>query len=174
MQNNANFNFSTVKVCFQKTCTQHMYLQSLRTITTKLTIYYDGNCPLCLAEIVFLKRYNHKGLLEFVSLQSLDASCNDIHCELAMKTIHGRLGENEIIVGPEVFYQAYQRTDLRLINDLFSLRVVRFFYAKFYALFAKYRHQISRLIGPLISRIVRRKYLSSEHGSFSRSINSSG
>lgn len=135
-----------------------MYLQALKTITTKLTIYYDGDCPLCLAEILFLKQHNQKGLLDFVSLQDLDASCHEINCELALKTIHARLGEQTIIVGPEVFYQAYQRTDLRLINYLLSFRVIRFFYAKFYGLFAKYRHQIASVIGPFLLSLVRRKY----------------
>lgn len=135
-----------------------MYLKSLRTITTKLTIYYDGGCPLCLAEIHFLKHHNRAGLLAFVSLQEIDTTCDDINCELAYKTIHARLGDNEIIVGPEVFYEAYKRTDLRLLNYLFSLKIVRFIYAKFYVLFAKYRHQISRLIGPSLLGLVQRKY----------------
>lgn len=140
-----------------------MYLKSLKTITTKLTIYYDGDCPLCLAEILFLKQHNQRGLLEFVSLQNLDASCHDINCELALKTIHGRLGDNEVIIGPEVFYQAYRRTDLRLINYLFSFRIIRFLYAKFYVLFAKYRHQIASVIGPLVLSLIRRKYPASQH-----------
>jgi predicted DCC family thiol-disulfide oxidoreductase YuxK len=135
-----------------------MYLKSLRTITTKLTIYYDGECPLCLAEILFLKQHNQRGLLEFVSLQNLDANCHDINCELAFKTIHARLGDSEIIVGPEVFYEAYKRTDLRTVQYLFSFRVVRFVYARFYVLFAKYRHQISRVIGPCLLGMVRKKY----------------
>ena len=29
----------------------------------KLTIYYDGQCPLCQAEIEFLKTRNHENLL---------------------------------------------------------------------------------------------------------------
>jgi hypothetical protein len=97
-------------------------------------------------------------LLAFVSLQEIDASCDDINCELAYKTIHARLGNNEIITGPEVFYEAYKRTDLKLLNYLFSLRIIRFIYAKFYVLFAKYRHQISKLIGPYFLGIIQRKY----------------
>lgn len=60
-----------------------MYLKSLQAITSKLTIYYDGQCPLCLAEIHFLKHHNQKGLLDFVSLQQLDTSVGEINCELA-------------------------------------------------------------------------------------------
>lgn len=135
-----------------------MYLKSLQAITSKLTIYYDGQCPLCLAEIHFLKHHNQKGLLDFVSLQQLGTSAADINCELAYKTIHARLGDKQLIIGPEVFFEAYKRTDLRFVNFLFSFRVIRFLYAKFYILFAKYRHQISRVIGPYLLNHVQRKY----------------
>jgi predicted DCC family thiol-disulfide oxidoreductase YuxK len=117
-----------------------MYLKNHRAITSKLTIYYDGQCPLCLAEIHFLKHHNQKGLLEFVSLQELDADIDGVNCELAFKTIHAQLGESEIIVGPDVFYEAYKRTNLKFINLLFSFSVSGFIYGKFYFIFAKYRH----------------------------------
>jgi len=135
-----------------------MYLKSLQAITSKLTIYYDDQCPLCLAEIHFLKYHNQKGLLVFVSLQHLDTSTNDISCELAFKTIHAQLGDKQLIVGPEVFFEAYKRTDLTLVNYLFSFKVIRFIYTKFYFVFAKYRHQISRVIGPCLLDLVQRKY----------------
>ena len=134
------------------------YLKSLRTISTKLTIFYDGDCPLCLAEIHFLKQHNQRSLIVFTSLQQLDSSNSDIKCELALKTIHAKLGTNEIITGPDVFYEAYKRTDLRLINYLFSIKLFRLIYAKFYVLFAKYRLQISKLIGSYILRLVQKKY----------------
>jgi predicted DCC family thiol-disulfide oxidoreductase YuxK len=135
-----------------------MYLDSLKNISSKLTIYYDGQCPLCLAEIHFLKHHNQKKLLDFVSLQALGSSDHEINCELAFKTIHARLGEKKIITGPEVFFEAYKRTDLKVINFLFSFRLFRFFYAKFYAVFAKNRHKISKILGPTLLNIVQRKY----------------
>jgi predicted DCC family thiol-disulfide oxidoreductase YuxK len=134
------------------------YLKSLQTITTKLTIFYDGECPLCLAEIHFLKQHNQHGLLAFISLQQGDLADSDIKCELALKTIHAKLGEHEMIIGPEVFYEAYKRTDLKFVNYLFSLKSFRFIYARFYVIFAKYRHQISKLIGPCMLRLVQKKY----------------
>jgi len=135
-----------------------MYLKNLRAISSKLTIYYDGQCPLCLAEIHFLKHHNDKNLLDFVSIQELGSSTVDVNCELALKTIHARLGDNLIVVGPDVFFEAYRRTNLRVINYLFSFYVFRFVYANFYKIFAKYRHQISRLIGPLLLNKVQKKY----------------
>jgi predicted DCC family thiol-disulfide oxidoreductase YuxK len=135
-----------------------MYLESLKTITSKLTIYYDGQCPLCLAEIHFLKHHNHKKLLDFVSLQELTTSTSEINCELALKSIHARLGDKQIIVGADVFFEAYKRTDLRMMSYLFSFTVFRFLYAKFYTFFAKHRQQISKAVGPLMLSLVQRKY----------------
>ena len=135
-----------------------MYLASLKNITVKLTIYYDASCPLCLAEMHLLKNHNKRGLLEFVSLQDLRPSDCDIHCDLAMQTIHARLGESLIIKGPEVFFEAYKRTDLRCINYIFSFAIVRYVYAKFYVHFAQYRHKISKVIGPTLLRWAQKKY----------------
>jgi len=135
-----------------------MYLDSLKNITTKLVIYYDGHCPLCLAEIHLLKHNNQKNLLDFVSLQEVDNQVSDINCALAFKTIHARLGDHKIIVGPEVFFEAYKRSDLILMNYLFSFRLFRFFFAKFYIVFAKYRHKISRVFGPFLLSMVKSKY----------------
>lgn len=135
-----------------------MYLASLKNITVKLTIYYDASCPLCLAEIHLLKNHNKRGLLDFVSLQDLRPTDCDINCDLAMQTIHARLGESQIITGPEVFFEAYKRTDLRFVNTIFSFSFFRYVYAKFYLNFAKYRHQISKVIGPTLLNLAKKKY----------------
>lgn len=135
-----------------------MYLASLKNITVKLTIYYDASCPLCLAEIHLLKNHNTRGLLDFVSLQDLRPTDCDINCDLAMQTIHARLGESQIITGPEVFFEAYKRTDLRFFNTIFSFSFFRYVYAKFYLNFAKYRHQISKVIGPTLLNLAKKKY----------------
>jgi len=133
-----------------------MYLDALKTITDKLTIYYDGHCPLCLAEIHFLAHHNHRDLLCFVNLHTMDGT-SEVNCALAMRNIHGRIGD-ELIVGPRVFDEAYKRTDLKLVNYLFSLAWFRFAYAKFYVLFARYRHPISSVIGPCLLRWAKSKY----------------
>jgi len=134
-----------------------MSIDAQNHTSTTLTIYYDGQCPLCLAEIHYLKHHNPYQLLAFVSLQSLNPAHCDINCELAMQTIHARLG-NTIITGPQVFFEAYQRTNLTILPFLFSFRLIRDCYTKFYVVFAKYRHAISKYIGPALLRIVYWKY----------------
>ena len=135
-----------------------MYLESLKTITETLTIYYDGNCPLCQAEIHLLRHHNQRNLLHFVNLHELSASESEVDCSLAMETIHARLGQNKIITGPNVFHEAYKITNLKWVNYLFSFAWFRFLYAQFYKVFARHRHQISRLVGPWLLRWAKKRY----------------
>lgn len=136
---------------------QLMRSTTLPSETLPLTIYYDGLCPLCLAEVHFLQQHNHGGLLQFSCLQD-ESTSSGIDCKLAMQTIHARLGEHTLLVGPEVFFEAYKRTDLRWVNALFSFALMRFVYAKAYVFFAKYRHQISKVIGPYLLKRVKARY----------------
>ena len=133
-------------------------MDALTPTANILTIYYDGQCPLCLAEIHYLKHHNPHQLLAFVSLQSLNPAHCDIHCELAMQTIHARLGHDTIITGPQVFFEAYRRTNLTILPFLFSFRLIRILYARFYVVFAKHRHAISKCIGPTLLRIAYWRY----------------
>jgi predicted DCC family thiol-disulfide oxidoreductase YuxK len=139
-----------------------MTFKSTENITLTLTIYFDGDCPLCLAEIHLLNNHNHKSLLNFVSLQNLGAADDGIDCVQAMQSIHARLGDMQIITGPDVFFEAYKRTDLKFINFIFSFFIIRSIYALFYLKFAKYRHQISKVIGPCLLTMVRKKYPSNK------------
>jgi predicted DCC family thiol-disulfide oxidoreductase YuxK len=136
---------------------QLMRSPSLPSEALPLTIYYDGLCPLCLAEVHFLKQHNNSGLLQFSCLQD-ESMTSGIDCKLAMQTIHAKLGEHSLLVGPAVFFEAYKRTDLRWVNVLFSFALMRFVYAKAYVFFAKYRHQISKVIGPYLLKRVKARY----------------
>ena len=40
----------------------------------KLTIFFDGGCPLCKREVDFLQSRNQKGYLSFIDINSSDFS----------------------------------------------------------------------------------------------------
>jgi len=126
-----------------------------------LTIYYDGLCPLCQTEILFLKSRNNRHLLNFVDLQepSFDASLHQVSCAEAMAKIHGRLASGELLTGVAVFAEAYRRTGFTVLAWLLSHRWVRLFLDPVYLIFARHRHAISRTLGPGLLRLARRRYL---------------
>lgn len=123
-----------------------------------LSIYYDGNCPLCLAEIHILKNNNQQQLLKFVNVNDKYAVDQSINCELALQVIHAQLSSGEIIKGPKVFEEAYKRSDLTTMKWLFSFKLFQQFYAAFYLAFAKFRHHISKCIGPTMLKLAKKIY----------------
>ena len=125
-----------------------------------LTIYYDGLCPLCQAEILFLKSRNRQRLLNFIDLQepSFDARLHQVSCAEAMAKIHGRLANGEMLIGVAVFAEAYRRTGLTLLAWLLSRIWARQFFDPVYLIFARHRHAISRTLGPGLLRLARRRY----------------
>ena len=126
-----------------------------------LTIYYDGQCSLCQAEILFLKSRNHQHLLNFVDLQepASDASLHQVSCAQAMAEIHGRLANGELLTGIPVFAEAYRRTGLTVLAWLISRTWARVFLDSVYLIFARHRHAISKTLGPGLLRLARWRYL---------------
>ena len=123
-----------------------------------LTIYYDGECPLCLAEIHFLKNRNTLGLLEFVDVADpqYDESAHQLTCKLALATMQGRLGDGTQLEGIPVFAEAYKRANLPKLAWLFSRSWLKPFLNASYYVFAKYRHGVSKTIGPMMLKLSKR------------------
>jgi predicted DCC family thiol-disulfide oxidoreductase YuxK len=123
-----------------------------------LTIYYDGKCPLCLAEIHFLKSRNKLGLLEFVDVVApqFDEVEHQLSCKLALATMQGKLGDGTRLEGIPVFAEAYKRANLPTLAWLFSRSWLAPILNLSYKFFAKYRHSISRAIGPMMLRLSKR------------------
>ena len=123
----------------------------------KLTLFYDGACPLCQAEILFLSRRNQAGLLDFVDINSerFDAAKIGISCDQALAAMYGQYGNGVLIQGVTVFSEAYRRADLPFLAWLFSRKSLQTILQMSYRFFAKNRHAISRLFGPTAWYLVR-------------------
>ena len=123
-----------------------------------LTLYYDGRCKLCLAEIHFLGGRNRRGLLSFVDIndERFAEAGHPVSCAAAMAQMHGRLGNGQLLTGVPVFAEAYRRADLPVLAWFFSRAWTRPILDLGYAGFARYRHSISRVIGPPLLRLARR------------------
>lgn len=125
-----------------------------------LTIHYDGQCPLCQSEIRLLRARNRRGLLRFVDLcaPSFDETSHRISCAAALEQIHGRLDNGELLTGLAVFAEAYRRADLPFLTWLLSRPMLTPLLNRGYRRFVRYRHAISRVIGPPLLRLARWKY----------------
>ena len=123
----------------------------------KLTMYYDGLCPLCQAEILFLSRRNAAGLLSFVDVNSSHYSADavGVSCQQALDSMYAQYDDGELINGVDVFCAAYERANLPTLAWLFSQPSLRPMLSWGYRFFAKNRHLISRIFGPVALWVVR-------------------
>jgi len=117
----------------------------------KLTLFYDGACPLCQAEIVFLSKRNQAGLLHFVDINSSNYDANQVgvSCDQALASMYAQYESGTLINGVEVFLQAYKRANLPVLVWLFSRPYLRPVLNLAYRGFARFRHPISSTIGPM-------------------------
>ena len=123
----------------------------------KLTMYYDGLCPLCQAEILFLSGRNRAGLLSFVDVNSMQYSVDTVgvSCQQALDSMYAQYDDGELINGVDVFSAAYERANLPKLAWLFSRPSLRPVLTWGYRFFAKNRHTISSILGPTALRLVR-------------------
>lgn len=124
------------------------------------TLFYDGACPLCQAEILFLQNRNQAGLLHFVDINSAqyDPQSVGVSCEEALASMYGQIEGETPINGVAVFGEAYRRANLPLMTWIFTRRWMMPILRPSYRFFAKHRHGISGFFGPPLLRLVNAFY----------------
>ena len=127
-------------------------------LAPELTLYYDGQCPLCVAEVAFLQSRNATGKLAFVDITQTGfaEAGHNISCEAAMSQIHGRTADGQVLVGVPVFAAAYKLANLPVLAWVLSRRWLMPVLQPAYLLFAKHRQAISRRIGTGVLRFSKR------------------
>lgn len=133
------------------------YTCSMSQDLQKLTLFYDGACPLCQAEIIFLASRNAAGLLDFIDIHSdrYDPSRVGVSCADALAAMYGQYADGKLIHGAAVFPEAYKRANLPTLAWIFSRKILQPPLRVAYQFFAKHRHTISSLLGPSALRLVK-------------------
>ena len=131
---------------------------TLPNAAPELTLYYDGQCPLCVAEIEFLQSRSTQDQLAFVDVTetNFEVASHNISCAAAMAQIHGRTADGQILVGVPVFAAAYRLAKLPVLAWLLSRRWLMPLLQPAYVLFAKHRQAISKRIGPTVLKFSKR------------------
>ena len=125
-----------------------------------LTLFYDGACPLCQAEILFLSSRNQANLLKFIDIHSdqYDPLKVGVSCEEALAAMYGQYADGTLINGPAVFPEAYRRANLPTLAWIFSRKTLQPALQMGYRFFAKNRHAISKVLGPSALWLVKSKF----------------
>ena len=96
-----------------------------QTPTWKIKLLFDGECPLCVREVNFLKKQDRdRGLVKFVDIIADDYTPADnvnIDFETAMGRIHAVLPDGTIVKNVEVFRQTYDILGIGWIYAIIKL-----------------------------------------------------
>jgi predicted DCC family thiol-disulfide oxidoreductase YuxK len=121
-------------------------------MTTELTLFYDGQCPFCAAEMGRLKRWDHARRLAFVDVSLADFKLEQMGVdgvdmaaldrELHSLTAHGRL-----LVGIDSMLAAYTLVGRAWLVWPLRVRLLRPSLSYLYRAFARNRYRFSRLLG---------------------------
>jgi predicted DCC family thiol-disulfide oxidoreductase YuxK len=117
--------------------------QSVDTSPWQIKLLYDGECPLCVREVNFLrKRDAGRGLVKFVDIARDDytpEAHGGVDFETAMGRIHAVLADGTVIKNVEVFRRVYEILGMGWIYAVTKLPVIGFVVDKLYELWADWR-----------------------------------
>ena len=111
----------------------------------ELTIFYDGECPICSLEMSKLKLRPQAQQVHFVDYRTQDISSWPVKFEELDYQIHGITRAGEVIKGVDVFIHLYSLMGLNFIAKVLSIKVLRPLYDLGYVLFAKNRKLLGRI-----------------------------
>ena len=114
--------------------------------TPKLTIFFDGGCPLCKREVDFLQSRNQKGYLSFIDINTSDFYLDlryGITYKQAMERIHALKSDGSVIKDIKVFQEAYNLIDLGWIYAPTKIPIFDTFIEFIYRIWAKYRLKLT-------------------------------
>jgi predicted DCC family thiol-disulfide oxidoreductase YuxK len=113
----------------------------------KLTIYYDGNCPLCSLEMQKLKRYDDKKLIILVNLQQDNFTKHFPHINVAnaLQILHGEY-QGKLLLALDVTHRAWTLVGRGALVAPLQFPVIKQVAHASYLLLAKYRYPISNFL----------------------------
>lgn len=122
-------------------------------MTHTLTIFYDGNCPLCTAEMSKLKQYDKYQRLDLQNIHQADfqKSFPEIKTSEALNVLHG-IYLGKVLKGLDVTYRAWILVDKPCRVFWLRLPLIRPIAGKAYSMFAKRRYAISNALSPWLTQ----------------------
>ena len=111
-----------------------------------LTVWHDGDCPLCRREIALLKRLDRRGAITFVDLRGNGALACPVSREAALARFHA-LEDGQVLSGAAAFAAMWRAIPvLRPLGLLARNRRVLRLLERLYLQFLQVRPRLQRLL----------------------------
>jgi predicted DCC family thiol-disulfide oxidoreductase YuxK len=114
-----------------------------------LTLYIDGNCPLCVAEMHRLRAWDKHGRLGFIDIAQAGFDPARLGVELAAlnRQMHGWTADGRWVIGVDSIVEAYTLAGKGWLVLPLRVPFMRPAYRAIYRAFARNRIAISRWLG---------------------------
>ncbi len=119
---------------------------------SKSTVFFDGSCSLCQAEIGYYRRHDQAGVLCFVDVSETGAVIPDsVTQQQAMKRFHVRASDGRVLSGAAGFVEVWNRLpNWRWAARAASRPRVLLALEMSYGIFLLFRPSISHLFGRVL------------------------
>ena len=113
-----------------------------------LRIFYDGGCPLCLAEMKQLIKLDRQKKIDLVDInqESFEEDYPEIDRQKADQILHGQLADGTILLGLDVTHKAWSLVGKGRWTAIIRWPIIRPLADFAYLKFARHRHFLSRVI----------------------------
>lgn len=113
-----------------------------------LRIFYDGGCPLCLAEMKHLIKLDRQKKIDLVDInqESFEEDYPEIDRQKADQILHGQLADGTILLGLDVTHKAWSLVGKGRWTAIIRWPIIRPIADFAYLKFARHRHFLSRVI----------------------------
>ncbi|OXI21552.1 thiol-disulfide oxidoreductase DCC family protein [Burkholderia sp. AU15512] len=117
--------------------------------SSELVLYFDGRCPLCVAEIKRLGARDARRRLAFVDIAEpgFDPAPLGVDLPALNRELHARLPDGRMLTGVDSILAAQALTGRRWVVRLLRVPAVRGALALLYRRFARNWHAVSRWLG---------------------------
>jgi len=110
-------------------------------------VYYDGNCPLCTAEVCKLSRYS-KGKIDLQNIHALENTFGLPSKDVLLARLHVKTESGDWLVGIDANIRAWHHTQFAGLWRVLGWPVMRIFSAAAYEGWLKWReYRNSRSLG---------------------------
>ncbi|ALX14844.1 thiol-disulfide oxidoreductase [Burkholderia cepacia JBK9] len=117
--------------------------------SSELVLYFDGRCPLCVAEIRRLGARDARHQLAFVDIArpGFDPAPLGVDLHALNRELHARLPDGRMLTGVDSILAAHALAGRRWLVWLLRVPALRAALAPLYRRFARNRHAVSRWLG---------------------------
>lgn len=120
-------------------------IQTPQEAPPRVTVWYDGGCPLCRREIALMRRLDRKGRIAFVEVSDATAADCPLDPALLLARFHAREGQGPLVSGAAAFAAMWRAIPgLRLFGEIARAPPLLWLLERSYRLFLRIRPRLQR------------------------------